>query len=26
VVCGGAYLAALLFIHVMQPRLVTAED
>ena len=26
VVCGGAYLAALLFIHVMQPRLVAAED
>lgn len=26
VVCGGAYLAALLFIHVMQPKLVAAED
>lgn len=26
VVCGGAYLTALLFIHVMQPRLVTATD
>jgi ACS family hexuronate transporter-like MFS transporter len=26
VVCGGAYLVALLFIHLMQPRLTTAED
>ncbi|MET0362542.1 MAG: MFS transporter [Sphingobium sp.] len=26
VVCGSAYLAALLFIHAMQPRLVAAED
>lgn len=26
VICGGAYLVALAFIHLMQPRLVTAED
>jgi ACS family hexuronate transporter-like MFS transporter len=26
VICGGAYLAALVFIHVMQPRLVAAAD
>ena len=26
IICGGAYLTALLFIHLMQPRLVTAED
>jgi len=26
VLCGGAYLAALAFIHLMQPKLVAAED
>jgi ACS family hexuronate transporter-like MFS transporter len=26
VVCGSAYLVALLYIHLMQPKLVTAED
>jgi ACS family hexuronate transporter-like MFS transporter len=26
VVCGGAYLVALLFIHLMQPRLTVAQD
>jgi hypothetical protein len=25
-VCGGAYLVALLFIHLMQPRLTVAQD